>query len=34
MKKLRTRVQSALKECEQTPEGNHGTGPADHQTAP
>jgi len=33
-KGLRTRVQSALKECEQTPEGSHGTGQADHQTAP
>jgi putative resolvase len=33
-KGLRTRVQSALKECEQTPEGSHGTDQADHQTAP
>jgi putative resolvase len=33
-KGLRTRVQRALKECEQTPEGSHGTGQADHQTAP
>jgi predicted site-specific integrase-resolvase len=33
-KGLRTRVQSALKECEQTPERSHGTGQADHQTAP
>jgi putative resolvase len=33
-KGLRTRVQSALKACEQTPEGSHGTDQADHQTAP
>jgi predicted site-specific integrase-resolvase len=33
-KGLRSRVQSALKECEQTPEGSHGTDQADHQTAP
>ena len=33
-KGLRTRFQRALKECEQTPEGSHGTGQADHQTAP
>src|SRR5215470_8632361 len=33
-KGVRTRVQSALKECEQEPEGSHGTGQADHQTAP
>ena len=33
-KGLRTRVQSALKECEQIPEGSHGTDQADHQTAP
>ena len=33
-KGLRSRVQSALKECEQEPEGRDGTGQADHQTAP
>jgi putative resolvase len=33
-KGLRSRVQSALKECEQEPEVRDGTGQADHQTAP
>ena len=33
-KGVRTRVQSALKECEQEPEGRDGRGQADHQTAP
>jgi putative resolvase len=33
-KGLRTRVQNALKECEQTPEERNGTGQADHQVAP
>jgi len=33
-KGLRSRVQSALKECEQEPEGRDGTGQTDHQTAP
>ena len=33
-KGLRTRVQSALMECEQTSEERNGTGQADHQVAP
>ena len=33
-KGLRSRVQSALKQCEQEPEGRDGTGQANHQTAP
>ena len=33
-KGLRSRVQSALSECEQEPEGRDGTGQTDHQTAP
>jgi predicted site-specific integrase-resolvase len=33
-KGLRSRVQSALKECEQEAEGRDGTGQADHLTAP
>ena len=33
-KGLRTRVQTALKECEQGSEGRDGTGQTDYQTAP
>ena len=31
---LRTRVQTALQECEQRPEAGHGTSQANHQAAP
>ena len=31
---LRKRVQTAIQQCEQEPEGRDGTGQADHQTAP
>ena len=31
---LRKRVQTAIQECEQEPEGRDGRGQADHQTAP